>query len=539
MKRLSATVHGHVQGVAFRANTQAEAGRLGLTGWVKNHWDGSVKLVAEGPDSALHRLAAWLEHGPRARTRRARRHAVVRRRRRIPRLLDSALTTFHSSGEPGRIRGGCQSEPEHLIVGQRCVCRPALARQRNIDCPVEECDTMQLSKFGEKFVGDSGILRLMEDLGRAAQQEGVIMLGGGNPSHIPQVEEVFRARLERILDSESDLERLIGEYGGPAGHQPFIDALVDMLRAEYGWDIRRPQHRPHQRQPDRLLLSVQPGRRRICGRQPQTHPPAPGARIHRLRRRRHRRIALHVTQAADRIPGRSSLQVPRRLRRTRDHRRHRRHLRLAADQPHRQRADRRRRSTTSAAWPRRTDIPLIVDNAYGAPFPHIIFTEATPHWEPHKILCMSLSKLGMPGARTGIVVAREEIVQALTGMNAVVSLAPNGFGSALAVDAVRTREHSRPEPERHQAPLLAQGAARRRLRCARRSTARTTIFTSPRGRSSCGSGCAICPSRARSYTTVSKQRGVVVVPGHYFFPGLDDGVAAPPRMHPRQLRRPG
>ncbi len=65
MKRLSATVHGHVQGVAFRANTQAEAGRLGLTGWVKNHWDGSVKLVAEGPDSALHRLAAWLEHGPR------------------------------------------------------------------------------------------------------------------------------------------------------------------------------------------------------------------------------------------------------------------------------------------------------------------------------------------------------------------------------------------------------------------------------------------------------------------------------------------
>ena len=66
MKRLSATVHGHVQGVAFRANTQSEASRLGLTGWVKNHWDGSVKLVAEGPDSALHRLAAWLEHGPRA-----------------------------------------------------------------------------------------------------------------------------------------------------------------------------------------------------------------------------------------------------------------------------------------------------------------------------------------------------------------------------------------------------------------------------------------------------------------------------------------
>ncbi len=66
MRRLSATVHGHVQGVAFRYNTQREASRLGLTGWVMNHWDGSVKLVAEGPDSQLDILTTWLEAGPRA-----------------------------------------------------------------------------------------------------------------------------------------------------------------------------------------------------------------------------------------------------------------------------------------------------------------------------------------------------------------------------------------------------------------------------------------------------------------------------------------
>lgn len=66
MRRLTASVHGRVQGVAFRANTQREASRLDLTGWVKNHWDGSVRVVAEGPDSALNRLAAWLERGPRA-----------------------------------------------------------------------------------------------------------------------------------------------------------------------------------------------------------------------------------------------------------------------------------------------------------------------------------------------------------------------------------------------------------------------------------------------------------------------------------------
>ncbi len=66
MRRLTASVFGHVQGVAFRYNTQRQASQLGLSGWVKNHWDGSVQLVAEGPDEALQQLAAWLEHGPRA-----------------------------------------------------------------------------------------------------------------------------------------------------------------------------------------------------------------------------------------------------------------------------------------------------------------------------------------------------------------------------------------------------------------------------------------------------------------------------------------
>lgn len=64
MKRLSATVHGRVQGVAFRAHTQAQAVRLGLTGWVANQYDGTVRVVAEGSESSLQQLLAWLQHGP-------------------------------------------------------------------------------------------------------------------------------------------------------------------------------------------------------------------------------------------------------------------------------------------------------------------------------------------------------------------------------------------------------------------------------------------------------------------------------------------
>jgi acylphosphatase len=50
--------------VAFRAHTQAQAVRLGLTGWVANHYDGTVRVVAEGSESSLQQLLAWLQYGP-------------------------------------------------------------------------------------------------------------------------------------------------------------------------------------------------------------------------------------------------------------------------------------------------------------------------------------------------------------------------------------------------------------------------------------------------------------------------------------------
>lgn len=58
-------VTGRVQGVGFRAACEAEARALGLVGWVKNLPDGSVEVVAEGPEEALAALADWCRRGPR------------------------------------------------------------------------------------------------------------------------------------------------------------------------------------------------------------------------------------------------------------------------------------------------------------------------------------------------------------------------------------------------------------------------------------------------------------------------------------------
>ena len=65
MKRaIKARVVGRVQGVCFRVSTQAEAVKLGITGWVRNTTDGDVYLQAEGFEECLEQFVSWLHNGP-------------------------------------------------------------------------------------------------------------------------------------------------------------------------------------------------------------------------------------------------------------------------------------------------------------------------------------------------------------------------------------------------------------------------------------------------------------------------------------------
>jgi acylphosphatase len=64
-KRAHVFVSGWVQGVFFRAETRDLARQLGVTGWVRNLWDGRVEAVVEGEDWAIERLVAWCRRGPR------------------------------------------------------------------------------------------------------------------------------------------------------------------------------------------------------------------------------------------------------------------------------------------------------------------------------------------------------------------------------------------------------------------------------------------------------------------------------------------
>ncbi len=61
---LHCLISGRVQGVCFRAETQSQASRLGLTGWTRNLPDGSVEVQAFGPSAKLDELRTWLKKGP-------------------------------------------------------------------------------------------------------------------------------------------------------------------------------------------------------------------------------------------------------------------------------------------------------------------------------------------------------------------------------------------------------------------------------------------------------------------------------------------
>jgi len=83
-------VRGRVQGVGFRWFVDSEARQLGLAGWVRNNFDGTVEVLAIGSEQQLAALRKKLERGPRA--------ARVDEVQEIPAEPVAGLNTFRIEG---------------------------------------------------------------------------------------------------------------------------------------------------------------------------------------------------------------------------------------------------------------------------------------------------------------------------------------------------------------------------------------------------------------------------------------------------------
>lgn len=296
-----------------------------------------------------------------------------------------------------------------------------------------------LSNFGRKLSGPAGITELMKDLGEALSvSRDVRMLGGGNPAHIPDVQAVWRRRMRELMDDGAELDRVLANYDPPQGSPSFIDAVVQCFNARYGWGLRPGNVAITNGSQNSFfyLLNM------LGGDSPEGH----------------RQVLLplcpeYIGYADQGLGPDLFTSAPPRLELIGDHSfKYRidferlpwsdRVAAVCASRPTNPTGNvlTDEEVTHLSGQARERGVPWILDNAYGAPFPDIIFTSAQPRWDENTILSFSLSKLGLPGLRTGIVVAREDLIQALSSMNAVVSLANGNLGQAIVEPLLRSGE---------------------------------------------------------------------------------------------------
>jgi valine--pyruvate aminotransferase len=378
---------------------------------------------------------------------------------------------------------------------------------------------MKLSRFGESFGADAGIVQLMDDLGDAVSVSGnMLMLGGGNPGRIPEMQRRFRARMRALLDDGESFDRLVGEYGPPGGHPALVEALARLLRQSLGWDVG----------PENVALTngSQSASFMLFNMLAGEH--ADG---------RHRRILLPLTPEyigyADQGAAPDLFVSSRPQIELLDGRQFKYHVdfdavrmddsvaAICVSRPTNPTgnvltdAEMQTLSRLAATH----DVPLIVDNAYGLPFPGIVFSDATASWDEHQILCMSLSKLGLPGVRTGIVVAAPEVVRGITGMNAIVNLTTGGFGPELVLDMVRNGEVL--ELSRNVVRPFYRRKATSAVRRLQRDLAGTPFRVHrPEGAIFLWLWFPDLPIDSQTLYERLKARGVLVIPGQHFFPGL-------------------
>ncbi len=389
---------------------------------------------------------------------------------------------------------------------------------------------MELSLFGRRFSSGAGILSLMDDLGNALARGGMIMMGGGNPGHVPEIQDIIRKRLEAIAADESELRKLIGIYDPPRGELDFLEALTALLRSEYGWQLE-PENiclTNGSQSAFFILFNMLAGSFQDGSRKKILLPLAPeyigyadlGLEddlfcsvkpiIELIGENRFKyRVDFERIEITDDI---GAICVSRPTNPTGNV--------LTDDE-----------MEGLAKLADKHSIPLIVDNAYGVPFPSMIYTEATPLWNSNLIVSMSLSKFGLPAVRTGIVIAAKEIIEALAGINAVANLAPSSFGAMLTSDIIRSGEIIRLSRE------VIQPFYRRKMELA--MAAVETLFSEipykvhvPEGAMFLWLWFKDLPISSRELYERLKERKVLVVSGDYFFPGID-----PDWQHTRECIR--
>lgn len=380
---------------------------------------------------------------------------------------------------------------------------------------------MKLSAFGEKFAAESGIVGLMDDLSSALNENPeMLFLGGGNPGRIPEMETIFQQRMNEIANDSQKLHSMLGVYQSTKGEKSFRQAVASLLSKEFGWKLS--EHNIAISNGSQaaffILFNMLGGPTKHGGHQSIHFPVAPeyigysdvGFNEHLFSATRpdiehldDHLFKYRVDFSKLALNDVGALCVSRPTNPTGN---------VLTDNEI-QHLD---------ALAQAQNIPLIIDGAYGLPFPGINFTDATPHWNENTILLLSLSKLGLPGVRTGIIVANEETIRAYSNAATIANLACCNLGPSLSKEWFQNGEILRMS-QQYVKPFYQHRAALAVTLFQQALGELPYHIHKPEGAIFLWLWFKDLPISSQALYERLKARGVLVIPGQNFFPGIEPG----------------
>jgi valine--pyruvate aminotransferase len=292
---------------------------------------------------------------------------------------------------------------------------------------------MELSDRGVKMSEITGIRSIMIDIAAAAgEADRWVNLSPGNPAVIPEVRQTWQ-RLEGEALAAS-FATASCRYGPSRGADRLVDAIVRYFGRRYGWtlDARNILVGPGSQYLSFVAATVFSGELR-SGRRRLVLPSSPDYTGYQG-------LSLDSGGVAA-LPPRIVLDEDRYF-----------HYELAEDAI-RRREDIGLMLLSSPANPtgrslrvdelevllevaRARDVPLMIDHAYGHPFPQVAADSTEPVLDEHVIHSFTLSKAGLPGERLGFVIGAPEVIDAMVAFTANTALHAPGLVQMVAAEAL-------------------------------------------------------------------------------------------------------
>lgn len=381
---------------------------------------------------------------------------------------------------------------------------------------------LTLSQIGNQMSALTGVRAIMKDIIetlRANPNEAFINLSAGNPVILPEVEQLWRDCTAQLLESP-DYGEVVCRYGTSQGYQPLVEAIQKDFNQRYGLTLS-----------DRQIL-ITPGSQAL-------YFLAANAFGGITETGQLKNIVLPLSPDYTGYGG--ICLTPEALKAYQptleiDETAHRFKYRPDFDQLHfdentgciifsrpcnptgnvLSEAEVQQIADLAAPF----DIPVLIDSAYGPPYPSLNYTDIAPILGNNVVHCMSLSKAGLPGERVGIAIGDERIIQALEAFQTNVCIHSGRYGQAIAAQAIQSGALANISVQvirpYYQAKLaLLQSVLDQYMP----STLPWFLHL--------GEGAIFAwlwlnelPISDWQLYQQLKQVGVIVVPGHSFFPGL-------------------